>query len=102
MGNHMTIKKFLVSGVAALAIASVASVPTAASAQAVSPGGSDDTFAYVALASGIAAGSYVVFSRYSRDISAEASKSKKPVRMASKAPKSSKARKYNWNLTPAQ
>jgi hypothetical protein len=56
MGHRMTIEKFVYPAVAALTLASVASVPSAASAQAAtSPGASDSTGTAVALSTAGAA-----------------------------------------------
>jgi hypothetical protein len=108
MRHVMTIEKFLVSGVAALTLASVAIVPSTAFAQ-VSPGAGSDTGAIVGgiFAGGaVAAVAFVGVSGGPAQTVAvtsptETSRSKKLVRKAGKSPKFAKARKYNWNLALA-
>jgi hypothetical protein len=111
MGYLMTIEKFMLSGVAALTLASAATVPSAAFAQAAtSPGAGSDTGAIVG---GIFAGGAVAAVAVVAVVDfaggpavavaspTETSKSKKLVRKAGKSPKFAKARKYNWNLALA-
>lgn len=104
----MAIKKFLISGVAALTLASVAIVPSAAFAQA-SPGANSNTGAIVGAGlGGVAAGAFVgsacgglCKTQIDNRLRDRVLKQKLGLK-AGKAPKYSKARKYNWNLALAQ